>query len=310
MNIWKHFLKNNTARGIGLTDPSHPARVWIDEASKIADNVITFSLAGNSTLTKINGSEATHLVSAIDKALEKSPDDINLLLAKSGALCCASQFATAEDVIDQVLSINQEHFEARMRKDNWEKWNHLFIYKPWSLTATTLQPGMAARLNAPHKIQTVRDGLQISIAVVVPVQTQEFPDGLSSGMRSKWEPMLSDTPHGTIVAHYLLVEDNPSSPYKSEGFLPTFFPNEVNPSSGYWLLQRMSNINSCFLVLTDGHKVLYNNRYVFPAALRSTLCSISQKISKKTAKEDLTAFQKAIEWYQEHIDIKSVPIHF
>lgn len=314
MSIFKHlFGKKQSVSGkgeIGLTDPTHPARVWIAEASKIADNVITFSGVENSILTHIKGKEATNLVSTIEKAIETVSDDIDLLIAKSGALCCASRNTTAENVIDQVLSINPKHFEARMRKDHWEKWLHLFSYPSWSHLDTAINMQMAARLQSSHRMRIVRDGLQISIAIVVPVQTKEFPDGLSSGMRSKWEPKLCDTPYGTIVAHYLLVEDNPSSPYKSEGFLPTFLPNEVNPNSGYWLLQRLSNINSCFLVLTDGHKVLYNNRYVFSAELRSTLRSISQKIVKKSTKEDLAAYQKAIEWYQEHIDINSVQIHF
>jgi len=311
MSIWNRFFaKTRKQLKLGLADPSHPARQYIEEAAIIADQSINVFVTGDTTGMHADNVGAVRLVSAIEKAIEESPGDLDLLVAKSGALCCAAQFKTAEDVIDEVLSINPDHFEARMRKDHWEKWQFLFQFPPWSLNAATLHPVMAAHLQYSHEIQTVRDGLQVGIAVVKPAQSNNFPSGLSNTMRSKWEPMWSDTPFGPIVAHYLLVEDNPSDPYKDEGILPTFVPDEVTSASGYWLLQRMSKINSCFLVLSDGDKVLYNVRYVFPEALKTILSSISQKVMHLGAKKDVPAFQKAIQWYRQNVDINSVRIHF
>ena len=311
MSIWNRFFAKTTKQlKLGLADSSHPARQYIKEAAIIADQSINVVVSGDTTGMQADNVSAVRLVSAIEQAIEESPDDLDLLVAKSGALCCAAQFKTAEQVIDEVLSINPEHFEARMRKDHWEKWQFVFQCPPWSLKEATLHPVMAEHLQHAHQVQIIRDGLQIGIAVVKPAQSNNFPSGLSNTMRSKWEPMWYDTPFGPIVAHYFLVEDNPSDPYKDEGILPTFIPGEVTSASGYWLLQRMSQINSCFLILSDGDRVLYNARYVFPKALKKTLSSISQKVVQLGAKQDVQAFQKAIQWYMQNVDINSVRIHF
>jgi acyl carrier protein len=300
------FDRTKNKVGLGLADPRHGARQWIDEAAKTADDAIKLTAAGDGSLLETNSTDAMRLVSAIEKALEKSPDDLDLLVAKSGALCCAAQFKTAEEILDRVLAINPEHFEARMRKDHWERWQHLFQYPPWTEAARTLHPVMSAHLAHEHRMQIVRDRLQVGIAVVTSVQSQDFPQGLSNTMRSKWEPVWSDTPYGAIVAHYVLVEDNPADPYKPEAFLPAFVPDEVAPQSGYWLLQRLSHLGSCFIVLAEGDEVLYNRRYLFPEALQSTLRSIVEKMVRKAARKDPAAFQQACQWHMENFDMKRI----
>jgi acyl carrier protein len=291
---------------LGLSDPSHPARRPIDEASSTADQTIRLSAIGDAVLSETNSAAAMQLVSAIERALEKEPDDLDLLVAKSGALCCAMQFKTAEDVIDHILSIDPEHFEARQRKDYWLEWEHLFQYPSWSTAAKTLDPVMSARFQHQHVVQLIRDGLQIGIAIVRPAQSREFPMGLSNRTPCKWVPIWSDTPYGAIVAHYAVIEDNPADPWKGESFLPTGVPEKATPASGYWLLQRMCHASSCFIILTDGHNVLYNSRYVFPDTLRSTLSAISDKMESQSARHDSRAFQQASQWHMNNFDMRRV----
>jgi len=292
--------------GLGLIDPNHAARQSIDEASLVADQSIRLSAYGDQVAMESNSADAMHLVSLIEKALEIAPDDLDLLVAKSGALCCALQFKTAEEVIDHVLSINPEHFEARQRKEHWQKWEHLFQYPSWSTAAKTLHPVMTAHLRHQHPVQLIRDGLQIGIAVVRSAQSHEFPNGLPNRTPSKWMPIWSDTPYGAIVAHYAVIEDNPADPWKGEGFLPTNVPDKTTPASGYWLLQRMCHISSCFIVLADGQNVLYNARYIFPDTLRSTLLAISDKMIRQSAKKDPMAFQKACQWHMNSFDMRRI----
>lgn len=289
-------------KGLGLADPNHPALQEIAEASALADEIIDLHL----NYFSCNSVDAMRLVSTIDKALEKSPGDLDLLVAKSGALCLAMQFKTAEEIIDEVLSVDSNHFEARQRKEYWEKWRHLFYYSPWSDRATTLHPIIVEHLRHEHAIQIVRDGLQLGVAVFRPVRPRQFPRGLSPAMRSKWQPVWSDTSYGPIVAHYMLIEDDPTNPFKAEAFLSTFVPDEVTPMSGYWLIHRLAATPSCFIVLTDGHKVLYNKRFVFPKALRRELRSISEKVLRKAVRKDVKAFRSAMRWHMEHFDMRTV----
>ncbi len=97
---------------------------------------------------------------------------------------CAAQFKTAEEIIDEVLALDENHFEARMRKNYWNDWHHTFFYPSWSHTSKTLQPGMGEFLSLPHQMQLIRDGLQIGIAVVMRADQREFPTALSDNMVS------------------------------------------------------------------------------------------------------------------------------
>lgn len=286
-----------------LADPNHIARKWIDAASSSADQFVSLSIVGDRVMFQTANVGGKRLLYFIEKAIERAPDDPDLLVAKSGALFCAMQYKTAEDVIDRVLSLHPDHFEARQRKEHWEEWDHLFKFPPWSTDARILHPVMAEHLRHEHAIQLVRDGLQIGIAVVEFAQSSEE---LSERTPSKWVPVWSDTPYGTVVAHYAVVEDNPADPWKQESFLTTWLPDDASPSSAYRLLQRMSYTGNCFIVLTDGHKVFHNSRYVFPSALRSTLQTIVDKIVRQSAKIDLVAHRQACQWHMSNFDLKRI----
>jgi hypothetical protein len=292
--------------GLGLADPGHPARQWIDAAAGVGDSAVSLMAAGDQVVMSTNSGAGARLVEAIDAALEHAPEDPDLLVAKSGALCCAMQFKTAEEVLDGVLAAHPDHFEARQRKEHWEKWPHLFIYAPWSEASDTLHPITAQYLQKGLSVQLVRDGLQMGIMVVRPVGASDFPRGLTSDMRGKWEPVWSETPHGSIVAHYLLVEDDPARPYKGESFLATFLPDHPVPASGYWLLQRLSHLGSCFLVLADGDRVLYNRRYTFPESLQATLGTIAERIAGQAAPQDTAATQRAFQWHMNTFDMDRI----
>lgn len=292
--------------GLGLADPNHPARQFIDEASRIADRTVRLEWFGDREVLQTNTVDAAQLISAIEEALGKSPNDLDLLLAKSGAYCCALQYKTAEEVIDHILSVDPEHFDARQRKDHWEDWGHLFQFPSWSATATTLHAVMVGHLQAERTVQLVRDGLQIGIAIVRPARRAEFPEGLSGRIPSKWEPIWSDTPYGSIVAHYVVIVDNPADPWRGESFLPTFTPEEASPISGYWLLQRLRRVGSCFIVLADGKDVLYNVRYVFPNNVASTLQTIADNVVRQSSMRDVAAFQKASQWHMNNFDMSRI----
>lgn len=289
---------------LGLADPAHPARAQIAAAAQIADQVIQLKAAGGFTMMQVEGAGANQLVAAIDGALAQAPDDPDLLVAKSGALCCAMQFKTAEEIIDQVLARWPDHFEARMRKEHWSDWNNLFHFPPWSDKAARLHPLMA---QAGQLVQVVRDGLQLGVAVVRPVQRGMFPGGLSPQMRSKWELVWSETPYGPIVAHYIMVEDDPSDPFKAEGSIAPVVVEKDVPNAGYWLLKRLALLRSCFLVLADGDTVLYNRRYLFPDSFVATLKTISQKMTyQKVGPDQGAAIQRAMRWHEQNFDMARI----
>jgi hypothetical protein len=288
-----------------LSDPAHPARSLIDAASRIADQVVEIKVVGDNTMLSTNSVTSMGLANAIDKALEKAPTDLDLMLAKSGALVCALQFKSAEDIIDQVLETNPKDFEARQRKDHWHDWQNVFCYPSWSEGNTSLHPIMSARIRHNQSVQVVRDGLQIGIAIVRPANN-DFPGVLSKDIPSKWEAIWAETPFGPIVAHYTIIRDDPTAPYKAEATLPTYVPTKVTRETGYWLLQQLSRLNSCFIVIADGERVLYNRRYIFPDILKTKLKTIAQKITAEARPVDLNTFQRAVQWHMQNFDLNQI----
>jgi len=287
---------------LGLADPDHPARKEIDQASTLASEVVSLFVGGFSC----HSGDAMRLVSLIDNALEKSPNDLDLLVAKSGALCLALKFKTAEEVLDKVLSIDPNHFEATQRRLYPDKWPHLFAYPPWSESTTTLHSIILNHLQRKFILQIIRDGLQTGIGIFRPATMSQFPKGLTSDMRCKWQPLWSETPYGPIIAHYTLIEDDPENPYVAEAFLNPSITDEVNPFSGYWLIRRLTTLSSCFVVLTDGHKILYNRRFVFPDSLRRELKTISERILEERPRLDEKTWRSAIQWHTQHFNMKNI----
>ena len=278
-----------------LSDPDPPARREIAEASHIADQIINL-VPG---VFSVTNTEALRLASAIDRALVIAPNNSNLLIAKAGALSCGLQNDTAKQVIDQVLAIDESNFEALMRRDHWAKWGHLFLYPPWSTSAGSLHPVMAQSLKLNQSVQLVRDGLQIGIAIVKDAHGQSDVQ-ISNKMRSTWHPVLSDTPYGPVVAHYVLVEDDPAAPLRMESLLTPSLPEAMEPYHAYWLLQRMSRLSSCFITITDGERVMHNVRHVFSAPLKTELQRICQALTGKSPKADSTAQMNAMQWYMKN----------
>ena len=294
-----------STRVLGLVDPNHPARKEIDEASTLADEVISLYMFGGTLITACSQEDGMRLVSAIDKALEKAPKDLDLMVAKSGALCLAGKDSEAKKLIDKVLSFNPNHFEAKQRKKYWNEWPHLFNFTSWSEKAENLHHVLVEGLQRIEKVQIIRDTLQLGVAVFMHVDPSKIPD-LTPEMSCRWEPVWSDTPHGSVVAHYAIVEDTKGNRLVTESFLPTFVPERPLIESGYWLLKRLAATPSCFIVVTDGQKVLYNKRYVFPEELRKKLRLFAERLDKETQKGDIKAFLMARKWHMDHFNPKGV----
>ena len=285
----------------------HPAQPTIDQAARAADRFIHLTaLTGGQAMLEVNSQDAAEVVALIDEALAVTPEDVDLLVAKSGALRCAMQFKTAEEVLDQALGLAPDHFEARMSKAHWDTWKHPFQFPSWSRETTALHPLMAQKLQDTHTVQLVRDGLQLGITIVRPASARDFPSGLSNSMSCKWVPVWSDTPYGPILAHYLIVYDDPVNPYKGEGFMSLKLEREYHPEANYWLLQRLCTSDSCYLALADGARVLFNVRYTFPAELKSKLADILRKRQRLTTELDSATFLQACQWHMNHFDMGNV----
>ncbi|MEX2262315.1 MAG: hypothetical protein WD696_10205 [Bryobacteraceae bacterium] len=287
----------------GLAHPDHPAAKETRLAAEVANQVIKVS--DDLTFTQTTTHEAPQLIAAIDRALRVCPTDPDLLFAKAAACRHALRGADADDLLQQAVLIRPDHLDAQMLMKCGKNWTTLFDLPPMSEFDTALHPGICSR-SQPTMVYLVRDGLQVGVAIVARSEQFGVPGSLSPQRRAKWIPVWSEAPSYPAVAHYLLIESDSSEAWKAEGFLSTYIPDEVSPREGYWLLRRLRDLSNCFLVLTEGNRVLFSKRHWFPKFTKSALSSIARKIVDNPVTEDVQAFRDAAEWHMEHFDLARV----
>lgn len=246
-------------------------------------------------------------VEAIDQLLRKHPGAVELLAVKASALRLAYQNKSAEDVYDAILAIDPDHFDAGMTQEAWDTWPHLLQMPPCSEQMRRLPRALGGNLAEARNVQLVRDGLDIGVAFAQDITEIRFDHGLSASMRCQWQFVLTDSPSGRVVAHYVLVEDNAASPYRQEFFLTSGKPEPPSASSGYWLLQRLAKLDSAFIILARGDDVRYVRRYHFPPALRDKVKDIAGRLERDPKPtRSVEDFQRAVQWHMSHFDFESV----
>lgn len=286
--------------------PGNSVADLIAEASRVADETVVVTRTADGSVVQTDTMSGTRLVEILDNALALSPGNPDLLIAKSDALMFAMQFKSAEDILDGILAHDPENLEARTRKEHWGEWSSVFTLPAWSEAATVLAPTMTDDLAQARSVQVVRVGVKAAIAIVRPVRAAEMAPGLGSQTRSMWEPVWSQTPLGAVFAHYVVVADDPTDPYRAEGFLPLFHSDQALRVGGYWLVRQLASADGCFIVLADGSRVLYNRWFAFPAHVKAHLEAMARELDTAAIAGDVTAFQQAVQWHSNTFDMDQV----
>ncbi|MCD4786447.1 MAG: hypothetical protein K8T10_21690 [Candidatus Eremiobacteraeota bacterium] len=300
--IWGVFRKDDKPpkekKEIGLQ--------YIHAASALADRVVKIEPIGSSKMMTVSGADGAKLVSAIDRALSRLPDNANLMMAKSAALCCALRFKEAKATVDMVLDKYPDHFEARQRKEHWDMWEHLFQFPSWNKKKTVLHQVTAIALSRGKQVQIVRDGLNLALLILHPIQQREFPGGIPSDSRFKWIADWSETPEGSLIAHYILLDAVRSEPYRGEGFFPVYYPKEAGVEEGYWLLQRLAFVKRCYVVLAEGRNVWFNRVFDFSGEFRKNLQEMAFMAEEKKLPQNFPGFRRACQWHMQNLDLSQL----
>lgn len=278
--------KNNSA----ISDADHPARQEIERAVRIADQSIHFHFIGEKTGIQIKPSALFHLMTAVDRALEKSPGDTDLLMAKSALLSCGGKHEKALKIIEKILESRPDHFEARQRKKFPHTWDHLFMHPSWSEKRKFLHPMMGMNLLRGNNIQIIRQGLKTGFAVVFPCEQDAFVQSIPKEAEIVWDIGISESLHGALLLHRLLVKEDDREFCAGEGAQTANPPPAANLQNGNCLLHLMNHLDSCFIVLTDGHHILYNTRYDFSAGCKAKIRNITDELIRRNTQTDTGSF--------------------
>ncbi len=280
----------------------------VDKASHIADEIIDRKFVDGRIMTTSTvemGSE-TPLTKAIDRVLELEPNNPDFLFAKAEAHYARMDGETGMEFIKKTLEVDPNHFDANMLTNHWENWDHLFSYCGW-WEETKILPDMMFNLLSTRgeSVQIVRDGLKLSIAVLVPTTQMQIP--ANEIAESKWIPFWIDTPHGPLFVHYSLFKLKSGEIWRSEGCTSVYPIMPIHQRTGYWLIRRIFELESIFVCYVNGNKVLYNRRYNFPKTLFPKLKEIKKKLSNIELPLDYdTKFKQAAQWYMNNSNLDDI----
>ena len=278
-----------------LADPDHPARHELDEAVAIVDRDAEVHAAVLSTSTAL-----LEAIPHLDAAIEATPEDLDVLVAKAAVLAGGLQFASAEEVVDAVLARDSDHFEARTWKEHWSSWKTALAYPAWSEDAHDLHPVMSEHLGAGHRLQIVRDGLQKTLAIVIELQGP--PVDRNAKLSVDW--ILSRTLAGPLVAYYTRIKEGSRDPSLTEAFLPIFEPSAFAPFEGTFLVRQLGFSPYCFVVLADTNHVRFNRRLVYEGDGLRKVHELAAEVAATTSWLPQERFREAMQWHMDHFDME------
>jgi hypothetical protein len=291
--------------------PDHelqPLIVAADDA--FAEGTDTSQLATGMLMSAfLDLGKATRVVEVLDAAIAKHPKDTDLLMAKASALCRMMQMKSGEDVIDQVLAIDPEHVDAKMRKLLWEKWPLLFEFPAWSGKSTSQEILYRTQLGRVGRQETklllARMGLRLEPIAVQSTDGLNFEHGVRPEMRGLIQVKLVETPYGPIAPWYVLLEDDPANPFVREAFL-TASGGTPSPLNGFWLVQRLVACGGGHLVFVSPSQVLYNQRVELLPDQREAVRKALLPLLQYPAPMYMNQIQRAAAWYADNSDFSEI----
>jgi hypothetical protein len=293
-----HFKPNVRGVPVPLRSSLHPAHAIALEADALADQRDRSNSA---------------LVEFVDQALVLAPNDADLLYAKACAVSDSGGFLSEKgaQVMKELRALYPNHIDASLTGKNFAfnrplppQWEGVFYFSAWSQGSRELKGLMESRLIQGQHLQLVRHCLVSSIAVVWGAD-KAFCDRIR---RMRWELRWAKTPYGNVAAHYVVMDWGDGESRRNEAFIPHSISNPPSPRDGYCLLQRLAQLDHCFLVLCDDEEnVLRNEIYEFPAAVKRTLREVKRELDAAGPVYPLDASPgKAQRWYMDNTDVKSI----
>jgi len=290
-----------------LTDPNHPARGQLKEAAKLFRENVDVTMSVLSPIRMMSSSwpqedllKATKL---LEEGFEKSKD-MDILVAKASILRTAMQFKSAEDEIDRVLTVDSNHFEARMWKDHWGTWLGAYAFPYWSPRQKTLSPALITNLKNGVKLQIVRDGLQKSLIFIHDTGGHVPPSGTK--IKTQW--LLSNTPHGPLVCYYFVMHEPGQPVHNTEAMAAVAKPKTHNPLESYNLIRQMAFVPYIYFVLVNNmKKVVLNQRVKLNKNSIKAIQEIDKKITSPSFNFINTSnIQAASQWHMNNFSMKNL----
>jgi uncharacterized RDD family membrane protein YckC len=269
---------------------------------------------------KIESGAARLAALAFKGAVELVPNSVHYRYFYGVALRYSEGFELAIGEFRRVLELDPSYYEARQQVAYGPRWHDAFSYTPWNPPAPVETgadlPGPLLALLPPGqdpvtRLAILREGTSKVVAVLTRTPRSTWAKPLTSDMPAHIDIMLSRTPHGPIIAFYLVVEDRPGDPYKGETFLNPHDPGYPTYDAcqlGQNLISQLSRQDHTYLIFVDeSNTLLMSRKLEFDSPTQVKINHSIYEIQTLPAQAmDAARFQQAAQWHMQNFPLDQI----
>lgn len=269
---------------------------------------------------KIESGAARLAALAFKGAVELVPNSVLYRYFYGVALRYAEGFELAIGEFRRVLELDPSHFEARQQVAYGPRWHDSFVYTPWQSPIPaepggdlplSLQALLPAGKDPVTRLALLREGTSKVVAVLTRTPRSTWAKPLTPELPAHIDMMLSRTPHGPIIAFYLVVEDKADDPYKGETFLNPHDPGYPTYDAcqlGQNLVSQLSRQDHTYLIFVDeNNKLLMSRKLEFDPQTQVKINHCIYEIQTLPAQAmDAPRFQQAAQWHMQNFALDQI----
>lgn len=256
---------------------------------------------------------------AFKGAVELVPNSVVYRYLYGVALRYAEGFEVAISEFRRVLDLDPNYYEARQQIAYGPRWHDAFSYTPW-LPAPPASDGelpaplmalLPASRDPVTRLVLLREGSSKVVSVLTKTPRSAWARPLTDDIPAHIDMTLSRTPHGPIIAFYLVVEDKPGDPYKGETFLNPHDPGYPTYDAcqlGQNLVAQLSKQDHTYLIFVDeNNRLILSRRLNFDPNTQVTIAQCLYDIQTLPAQAmDASRFQQAAQWHMQNFSLDQV----
>lgn len=282
---------------------------YIKQAGIIADEGITSHLCEDYLTISFPGQVVEQIERLIEKAIDASQDNAEYLYFLACAKIARGEGKTGLDEILRISKQYPEYIDARGFATHPQQWFSPFYYPSWHENQKKLPEEMKHLPSGGMSLVSLRDGCRRIVSFFRHVDKPADIAKLKQNTPIDITFHFMETPYGTVIGAYVLVDYGSGNVHVSETILNAdSCPLSLRDlsSTGFWLLRLLSQQRYTYIIFNDPKKgIILNKKLYLKSSQIKRLEALKGKIELISPKTDWDPdkFKRAQEYYMNNFSL-------